>query len=400
MEFSKKIIIFLIIILSFYIIFRFLKKRMILLDIIEGYENSYVNSLERNNATSLAIDNFTVDNLTKRNGIMDITESLKLKHYLIKSSFNTAFNGSSMDLEMVKYVISRGCRFLDFEVFWSIPTDSTDNNPRAVVSMSDDPFSPSNNTLLLNDVLKMIMLNAFNSTAPNPDDPLFIQIRPKVANKKNEQMELFNKIASSILFYFGNVKNSNVLFNGNVDKNTDISSLMRKVIIVFDNTAYPTYSYNSPELKNIVHLETMSDSMMLYDHSSFNMTNKQVEPQNETPNPTQTPTPTPTQHNSGQYPIHKLSVNPDEYTTNIDIINQVLPIMTDDGKRYTMLENTEFKDMIYYGAQIIPMEFWSNDKHLKIYEDLFNDYGNNNLLIGSAFIPFTSAMSYLSMNAY
>jgi hypothetical protein len=331
---------------------------------------------------------------------MDITESLKLKHYLIKSSFNTAFNGSSMDLEMVKYVISRGCRFLDFEVFWSIPTDSTDNNPRAVVSMSDDPFSPSNNTLHLNDVFKMIMLNAFNSTAPNPDDPLFIQIRPKVANKKNEQMELFNKIASSILFYFGNVKNSNVLFNGNVDKNTDISSLMRKVIIVFDNTAYPTYSYNSPELKNIVHLETMSDSMMLYDHSSFNMTNKQVEPQNETPNPTQTPTPTPTQHNSGQYPIHKLSVNPDEYTTNIDIINQVLPIMTDDGKRYTMLENTEFKDMIYYGAQIIPMEFWSNDKHLKIYEDLFNDYGNNNLLIGSAFIPFTSAMSYLSMNAY
>ena len=123
--------------------------------------------------------------------------------------------------------------------------------------MSDDPFSPSNNTLPMNDVFKTIMLEAFNSACPNPDDPLFIQIRPKVADKKNEQMELFNKIASSLLFYFGNVSNSNVLFNGTVTKNTSISDLMGKVIIVFDNTNYPLYSRNSPQLKNIVHLETM-----------------------------------------------------------------------------------------------------------------------------------------------
>ena len=57
-----------------------------------------------------------------------------------------------MDLEMIKYVISRGCRFLDFEVFWSAPSESTTDNPNAVVSMSDDPFAPSNNSLYLNDV--------------------------------------------------------------------------------------------------------------------------------------------------------------------------------------------------------------------------------------------------------
>ena len=153
---------------------------------------------------------------------------------------------------MIKYVLSRGCRFIDFEVFWSVPTESATGNPQAVVSMSDDPFSPSNNSILLNDVFKTIMMEAFNSSSPNPDDPLFIQIRPKVSNKKNEQMELFNKIASSILFYFGNINNSNVLFNGAVNKNTNISDIMGKVIIVFDNTAYPTYSHNSPELKVFV----------------------------------------------------------------------------------------------------------------------------------------------------
>jgi len=398
MNLSKKIIILFIFILSFYIIFRFLEKRMYLLNIIEGYENSRVNSLEKNNSSIIAIDNFSVDNLTKRNGVPDLSEAVKLKHYIIKSSFNTAFNGSSMDLEMIKYVISRGCRFLDFEVFWSVPTESTTENPNAVVSMSDDPFSPSNNSLYLNDVFKTIMLDAFNSSCPNPDDPLFIQIRPKVSNKKNEQMELFNKIASSILFYFGNINNSNVLFNGSVNKNTNINDIMGKVIIVFDNSSYPMYSHNSPELKNIVHLETMSDSMMIYNHSTFNMKDKPdyfVDDLNQTLSPDSSQTTL-----SSKYSIHKLSINPDEYTTNIKTINQVLPIMIDDGKTNSMLENTEFKDMIFYGAQITPMEFWSNDKHLKFYEDMFNDYGTETNLIGSAFIPFTSGMSFLKMHSY
>jgi hypothetical protein len=56
--------------------------------------------------------------------------------------------------------------------------------------------------------------------------------------------------------------------------------------------------------------------------------------------------------------------------------------------------------MIFYGAQITPMEFWSNDKHLKLYEDMFNDYGTETNLIGSAFIPFTSGMSFLKMHSY
>ena len=37
-----------------------------------------------------------------------------------------------------------GRRFLGFEAFWSVPTESATGNPNAVVTMSDDPFSPSN----------------------------------------------------------------------------------------------------------------------------------------------------------------------------------------------------------------------------------------------------------------
>ena len=395
MDFYKIFIAIITIFLILHIIFRFIQKRINLFKIFEGFESSRVNSLEKKNPNKLAITNFTTDNLTKRNGITDLDEALKLKHYVIKSSFNSAFNGSEMDLEMIKYVLSRGCRFLDFEVFWTVPSESTDNNPSAVVSMSDDPFSPSNNTLPMNDVFKTIMLEVFNSACPNPDDPLFIQIRPKVADKKNEQMELFNKIASSLLFYFGNVSNSNVLFNGTVTKNTSISDLMGKVIIVFDNTNYPLYSRNSPQLKNIVHLETMSTNMNIYNHSNFNMTNTDVSEETDSKETT-----TPSPNNYSNRPIFKLSVNPDEYTTDVTTIHEVLPIMIDENKPYSMMENTEFKQMISYGAQITPMEFWSNDKHLKLYEEMFNDYGNESSLIGSAFIPFTSAISYLAMNSY
>ena len=101
--------------------------------------------------------------------------------------------------------------------------------------------------------------------------------------------------------------------------------------------------------------------MKIYNHSNFNMTNTDVSEETDSKETT-----TPSPNNYSNRPIFKLSVNPDEYTTDVTTIHEVLPIMIDENKPYSMMENTEFKQMISYGAQITPMEFWSNDKHLKL----------------------------------
>ena len=41
-----------------------------------------------------------------------------LKEYVIKGSYNTAITGKYVNLDMVRYVLSRGCRFVDYEVLF------------------------------------------------------------------------------------------------------------------------------------------------------------------------------------------------------------------------------------------------------------------------------------------
>ena len=44
--------------------------------------------------------------------------NMPLHEYCIKSSYNSACSGDYVSANMVKEVIKRGCRFLDFEVFY------------------------------------------------------------------------------------------------------------------------------------------------------------------------------------------------------------------------------------------------------------------------------------------
>jgi len=54
-------------------------------------------------------------------GISDLSkksQTMELNQYIIKGSSNSAYSGNYISDEMVKYVLSRGCRFLDFEVYY------------------------------------------------------------------------------------------------------------------------------------------------------------------------------------------------------------------------------------------------------------------------------------------
>jgi hypothetical protein len=46
------------------------------------------------------------------------SQDMELMQYCIKGSVNSAYSGQYISDEMVKYVLSRGCRFLDFEVYY------------------------------------------------------------------------------------------------------------------------------------------------------------------------------------------------------------------------------------------------------------------------------------------
>ena len=47
----------------------------------------------------------------------DASQDNAIRNFCIKSSCNSAYTGKYMNLNMIKNVLSRGCRFLDFEVY-------------------------------------------------------------------------------------------------------------------------------------------------------------------------------------------------------------------------------------------------------------------------------------------
>lgn len=111
----------------------------------------------------------------------------RLSNYYVKSSYNSCclgnFSNDEVGLCALTNVIKDGCRCLDLEIY------SIDGRP--VVSASVDPkdfyMKDAPNHLPFKDVMETIGKNAFSTGAndggaPNPNDPLFINIRIKTKN--------------------------------------------------------------------------------------------------------------------------------------------------------------------------------------------------------------------------
>jgi hypothetical protein len=112
MEIYKKILILILIILFFYIGYRLLKK-------INCCNKNKFEGLENLNATNEDIELNKLKN-SENVTIQSIHETdtkLPLSQYVIKASYNSALTGKYVNSNMIKYVLSRGCRFLDFEIF-------------------------------------------------------------------------------------------------------------------------------------------------------------------------------------------------------------------------------------------------------------------------------------------
>lgn len=133
---------------------------------------------------SLTIEPYAVGT---QGGKSDSKRRARVADSFIKSSFNSVWDGAKCSIPMMTYVISRGCRFLDFEVF--VYLDAKADRPQLVVAnggnMRDNrSILKGSDVLQLSEVLKFAVTNAFSSSiSPAATDPLFLHFRVQADEK-------------------------------------------------------------------------------------------------------------------------------------------------------------------------------------------------------------------------
>jgi hypothetical protein len=367
MSFIKKVLIIVIIALFIYIVVSLLLQRSKTVNYRVEKENfSILNSTEQNEFERLKKSDIV---LIKNS--LDNYSNLPLKEYCIKTSYNTALTGKNINLDMVKYLIQRGCRFLDFEVFY-IKTTSVVNNVDVTTHEAHVAYSTDNtfvtlnteNSILLSKVLTAVITSAFIGPCPNFNDPLFINLRIKSNNTA-----VYKAVAAAV---YATIKDR--LYtdkNGlaiNVTKNTLLSDIMGKIILCVDKTVVRNYTnYTSCDkndktcydLTTLTNLQTGSEDLNLIKYSDL--------------------------VNQCSVPINIMN---DNIRTDIKTMKLVVPNAI--GK----YANPNVKDFIYrYSCQDIAYRFYVNDHELSLYEDFFDDNK-------SAFVPLSVAIPYFENLTY
>jgi hypothetical protein len=176
--------------------------------------------------------------------------SLPLCQYCIKASHNSALVGNdpgnlSVSLDMLDTVLRRGCRFIDFEVYFV-------NRLPVVAYTTDLSYSSitTSNYIPLQTILDRAVVTGFTS-APNNNDPLFIQLRIKAVDD-SVYIILYREVAKVLDALFpSNSQLSRFYTNpttGNaaeITSRTRLSDIMGKVIIVTDITTNENYVGNT-----------------------------------------------------------------------------------------------------------------------------------------------------------
>jgi len=342
------IIIFGVAAISIYILYRMIKKRQASTPGAAGSgQPTYVDVANPSQTRQLQ----SIENLSTGSGLttvnLDPTMDNSLRNFCIKASFNSAYTGSYVNLDMVRYVISRGCRFLDFEVFIK------DGIP--IVAYSNATFDPSYTrftslapAVSLDGVLSTVMANSFAATAPNPGDPIFIQLHINTY-LQDGYAAIAQTIASTC---------SQKVYQGVVSASTQLSDLMGKIVFIVDLATSPAYqSYSSCNkgiecLANYIGMESGTSTLRTYTQAQ--LTNQATTP---------------------VYPD-----NPTAYLMRI-----ILP----NSGFFWGVQNSDAPYLIQnYGAQIIAQAFYVNDGKLAVYEDFFRNFQ-------SAFVPLAAASAYI-----
>ena len=123
----------------------------------------------------------------------DSQSKFKLRDYYIKAAYNAfnpyKFKNSTVSMDALLYVIARGCRFIDFEVF------SVDNEP-VIASSSVNSFNYKEtfNHIPVIEAFEVLGSYVFSGAkCPNPSDPFIVHMRIMSRN-----VTMYDKLADII----------------------------------------------------------------------------------------------------------------------------------------------------------------------------------------------------------
>ncbi len=347
MKYYQWIFLILAIILMLYVHFQIETKRRVSLyggwDTKEGFaipgfgntQEGEVKKMKSNEPVNMA-------NLSK-----DFTNE-PLKEYIIKGAYNCAVSGNYVNSDAIRYVLERGCRFLDFEVLY------IDSKPMVSYTLDKEyEMIETDNSLLLDDALSAAISTGFSQNSPNPNDPLFIHLRVKSKDKS-----IYKDIGKSVDFVL-----KDYLYKEQVTGETKMSDVMRKVVLLLDtriDTNYKEFSrcevsdHTCYDVSDYVNITSGTSTLSIKQYSE--VLNEQS--------------------------IDLSQGDNCDYCTNVNKYRMAVP----DTVQGT--SNPELKELfIDHGIQIVPLQFYQTDKYLEQYEEFFNEHK-------SAFVPLSHAISY------
>ena len=247
MDIYRKLIIVVIIIIASFILYQLLQQRHDIKSqqINEPFTEGPLSTTLPTNANDLPQAVAETKSMVVNDGGPGISNyalnaGLYLSQYVFKASYNSAYSGGYMSLTALDYVVMRGCRFLDFEIYlqnkYPIVAVSTDSTGQTISSKS---------SLKLFDVLTHIatVYSPASNVAPNATDPLFIQFRIK-----SHDPTIYDLVASVIANTIGSVGN-NLYIGPPITPDTLLTALMGQVIIVIDQTVAPKYTSSNALLE-------------------------------------------------------------------------------------------------------------------------------------------------------
>jgi hypothetical protein len=312
-----------------------------------GYQEGFTGSDSEINQIE---NNKSLANIGSIQSLEKKYSDLPLKEYCIKASHNSAVSGNYVNKNMLKHVLSRGCRFLDLEVFYIEHKKSF----MPVVAKSSDPKFISfdtNNHITLEEAFSSIISNAFSGNSPNKGDPLFLHLRIKT--KDTECYHDVAKLIDSIL--------KPKLMEGQVNETTKMSEMMGKIVIVVDKTINRDYKDHAKckaqdlqcyDLANYTNLESGGQVM-----NQFSL--MQIENQVSSP----------------------ILIKDDNVTTSATTSRLVLPLSKNS-------ENPDMLKMILrYGIQIVGYKYDQQNEQLEKSEAFFNDNKGG-------IVPLAAAITY------
>jgi hypothetical protein len=356
MNFIKKLLIFTIIVILFISLWILLKRRQ---EIKYNIENFSISKSLSSDPLTAELNNVAITDVpVSITSINPNYANLTLKEYCIKGAYNAAYSGSFINLDMINYVVSRGCRLLDFEVYYV-----NENNmyiPK-VAYTTDSKFQTfeSENSILLDDVLARAVNAAFSTSCPNSKDPLFINLRIKSNNNL-----VYKAVAKSVDNTLESVIYKNKDKSHKITDSTKLVDIMGKVILMVDKTINRNYTNftacNNPrdstcyDLTNYISIESGNEYININKYNDVF---------------TQCTTP--------------ITILNDNISTSAKRVRLVFPDIVGNNNA-----NPDINQMISkYGCQWIPFRYYINDSGLKDYERFFN----GNL---QGIVPLNMALPY------